>query len=139
VTGEEREREREHQDTPFKCTSPVTHFLWFDPTFPQFYHLPDVSSNFESVDGVNHWLGQSPHGLVISGNALTDTLSGVLYSTMRFSILTSGPSRLTITGSSQSWCAALQMLNALPKEFPAEFQSCALVTSCAVIGALGVL
>jgi hypothetical protein len=43
------------------------------PHPPQFHHLSIVYSDFDSVNGFNHRLGQSPHDLIISGNALTDT------------------------------------------------------------------
>jgi hypothetical protein len=46
---------------------------------PQFQHLPIVYLNFKSICGLNHSLDQSPHYLIISGNILMDTPSGMLY------------------------------------------------------------
>jgi hypothetical protein len=47
--------------------------------FPQLLHLSIVYSDFESINGLKHSLGQNPYDLIFSGNALTDTPRGVLY------------------------------------------------------------
>jgi hypothetical protein len=43
------------------------------PHLPQCHHLSVVSSNFESISGWNHSLGQNSQDPLVSGNALTDT------------------------------------------------------------------
>jgi hypothetical protein len=53
------------------------------PHLPQLQHLSMVYSDFEFISGLNHSLDQSPHDLIISGNALTDTPRGVLNSSSR--------------------------------------------------------
>jgi hypothetical protein len=56
---------------PLKACSPVTYFttrLYLQ----HFHHLPIVYATFESINGLMHSLGQNPHDLILSGNALTD-------------------------------------------------------------------
>lgn len=54
------------------------------PTRPQFPQaFSNVSSSFESSKGLNFWLGHCPHGLIISGNALTDRARGLQHSSLR--------------------------------------------------------
>jgi hypothetical protein len=36
---------------------------------PQFCHLPITHSKFESISGLNHWLGQDPYDPITSGNS----------------------------------------------------------------------
>jgi hypothetical protein len=54
------------QDTPFKDTPLVTHFLQLGHIF-QFLNLPIMYSNFESISGLIHCLGQILHNLITSG------------------------------------------------------------------------
>jgi hypothetical protein len=49
------------------------------PLLSQFHHFSIAYSKFESISGLNHSSGQCPCDLIVSGNALTDTLENVLY------------------------------------------------------------
>jgi hypothetical protein len=67
------------QSMPFKGTAPVNPLPPSRPHLSYFYHLSIVYSNFESTNGLNHWLNQSSYDRIVSGNALTDIPRGMLY------------------------------------------------------------
>jgi hypothetical protein len=52
--------------TPKDTHQSPTSYNWLH--LPQFYHLLMVCSKFESINGLNHSLGQSCHDLKLSGN-----------------------------------------------------------------------
>jgi hypothetical protein len=57
-------------------TCPLEIHPLFPPTrthLPQFHHLPTVYSKFESINGLNHSLGQRTYYLTLFGNIITDT------------------------------------------------------------------
>jgi hypothetical protein len=69
------------QDTAPKNTLPETYALQVSP-HSTFYHLPIISSYYESFKGLTHSPGQSPRDLVISGSTVIDVdLHSVFHST----------------------------------------------------------
>lgn len=71
----------QRQEIAHKDTSPVTHFLQSVP------HYLTIYSYFIFNSRLNCLVGQSPHDLIIPGNALIDPPRRVLYKSLRsFSI-----------------------------------------------------
>jgi hypothetical protein len=59
------------QDTAFKVIPGVTYFLHRGPTSWHFYHFPIMPSNYNSINGLIHWLGQSPQDLITSQKVIS--------------------------------------------------------------------
>jgi hypothetical protein len=81
VTKKERETvtgRKQGKITAPKDIPPVTCRLQQAPpsTVP---HFPIVSLKFESTNGLNYSVSQSPCDLIVPGNTDTDTPGGVLY------------------------------------------------------------
>jgi hypothetical protein len=77
VRKQSRDRKEPGQDMSFKG-----HPLW--PTSsnqapPLHFATSQDCSTFESINGLNHWLGQSPYNLITSGVAPIDIPRGVLH------------------------------------------------------------
>jgi hypothetical protein len=73
--GRQRRRQRKTENMPYE----MTHFFPTILHLAQYHHLPTDNSNFESIKGLNHLLSQSHHDPIVSGNAITNTATGVLY------------------------------------------------------------
>jgi hypothetical protein len=71
-------QERTRVRGSFKDTPSVTYFLQLGPS-SYLNHLPMMSSYYESIKELIHWLGQRPHDLLVSGNAVTDMPRDGLY------------------------------------------------------------
>jgi hypothetical protein len=68
----QKKKESSGQNIIFKDMPPVAFFLQLGST-PYLSPSPYKVTMYESIKGFIHWLGRSPHDLIISGNTLTDT------------------------------------------------------------------
>jgi hypothetical protein len=59
---------RNKREGPVKGTRPCDPRPPARPHLPWSWHLPMGYSHFKSTNGSNHWLGESPPDLIISGN-----------------------------------------------------------------------